>query len=289
MRVLWDAGCAEEVTEALPTHPVDGLADTEECHFCKEAGCFDVPVDETVASDGDSEDLGGELDAFVCIDETCESERIAVTEATDANDFEAVDANAVDGVPTSKEAVVEIAAGPSEEGCCVIHGRRRCKGLRVLEGFDGWIVERTLEAEDSIEIEPTVEATVESAEVEDNLEVVEEAVEEAIGDELTDNVAGEEVADAEASAAIATDEVEAIEPLEVEDASGESGEVELAIEESIDEATVVEETAEAIEVAEFEAVESAIEEVTLDDAIENVETDEATDAKVSEELSQTKG
>jgi len=183
-----DSGCAERVIEAPPTQLADGLVAPEECHFHQEADCFDVLVDETFASGGESEDLGGGLHLFVFIDDTCEYERIAVAEAAGTNDFEAVYANAEVSVPASEVPVAEATAGPSEEDVALFADNEVAEDFECVEGFEGWIVERDTAAEVLIQEETLALETAEDLANEASVQIIEPVSEAASVNDIADAI-----------------------------------------------------------------------------------------------------
>ncbi|MBP87339.1 MAG: hypothetical protein CMJ64_11555 [Planctomycetaceae bacterium] len=250
-----DAGCAEEVIEVQPTELTDELAVTEECQFCKEAGCFDTVIDETVASEGEPEDHSGEVDASVCIDETCESERIAVAEGAGTSDFEAVEDAADDDAQTSEEAVVEADTGTEQESLGVVLDEDVVDEFECVEGFEGWIVEREVEAEELTQQDTPVAETTEILEDEASVETVEPAGEEA---SINDTAGDIEVAE--------SSDVDVTEDLVAEDAVPEP--------ESIsDKADIVSEVIEHSDSVEVDSNTEVAETAIADDVATEVATE----------------
>jgi len=141
----------------------DRLVLTDEYLYGAEADCF--VMEEADVSHDESQEPAAEGDAFVCIDETCESERIAVAAGARINEL-------LD--------VQEVAADLDADDDSV-------DAFDCVEGFDGWIVERQFEVQELSQEETPVAETVEFSDAvaaEDNVGIDETVVSADLAEEV---------------------------------------------------------------------------------------------------------
>ena len=282
----------DEVAVEQDANLIEGVAVSEGWMICEgwmayeEAIATDDVIEQTVANEVGPQDinegLGEGSGEIVCVDEFVESDDIAVAEEMAADELLESDEvlseeTEIDYVDDDVQTFEELAARDSEtseeEFADVIGYVDLLNEFECVEGFDGWIVERSNGESDDVEVatEESTEASSEQLNAEET--TVEEMVETIDAVEVAEVVADEELIENFA---------------QTEDFGEWFDAWESTAEELLEEETTVEETvetAEAVEVEDnVEVVEPAIEEAISDDTADNLETEELADAEVTEEI-----